>query len=232
MDINEVKEKLKEIKKLGWVISKRRGNTGIGYTLEMLLGIKENNLKDPDFDEIELKSQRRNVSNRVTMFTFNRAVWKMRQEDLIKNYGYVDTTGRRALYCTVNTKPNPQNLYLSIEEKEEKKLQLYHSTGILIAEWKIADLVNTFRQKMPALVLVIADNRINSEGREEFYFNEAYYLKNPDIDNFIYLLKNDKIVVDIRMHLKKTGTVRNHGTAFRIDEKDLYFCFQYKEKLI
>lgn len=229
MDVNELKEKLKAIKDLGWIASKRRGNTGIGYTLETLLGIKENNLKDPDFGDIELKSQRKDVSNRITMFTFNRAVWKKRQKDLIEKYGYVDSTGRKALYCTVNTRPNPQGLYLKVEDE---KLRLYYVDNTLIAEWDIKNLVDTFQQKMPALVVVIADSRINSEGREEFHFNEAYYLKNPDINNFIHLLKKDIIIVDIRMHLKKNGAVRNHGTAFRIDEKYLYLCFADKERLI
>ena len=41
--------------------------TGIGYTLESLLGITENNLKLPDLGSVELKSQRKGVSNRVTM---------------------------------------------------------------------------------------------------------------------------------------------------------------------
>lgn len=62
--MSELKGKLKMIKDMGWVASKRKGNTGIGYTLETFLGIKENNLKDPDFGDVELKSQRKDVSNR------------------------------------------------------------------------------------------------------------------------------------------------------------------------
>ncbi len=229
MDIEELKLKLRTIKESGWVVSKRRGDTGVGYTLETLLGIKENNLKDPDLGDIEVKSQRKNVSNRITMFTFNRAAWKISQKQLIENYGYVDSTGRKALYCTVSTKPNPQGLSLKVEEE---KLRLYHADGTLIAEWNIKNLVETFKQKMPALVVVMADSRINSEEKEEFYFNEAYFLKNPDINNFIYLLKENVIIVDIRMHIKKNGAVRNHGTAFRIDEKYLYICFADKVRLV
>jgi len=226
MDITELKRKLEQIKKTGWVVSRRRGNTGVGYTLELLLGIRENNLKTPDFGDIELKSQRKDVSNRITMFTFNRAVWKIRQKELIEKYGYIDSTGRKALYCPVNTKPNTQGLFLKIEND---KLRLYHVDKTLIAEWNINDLVKTFREKMPAVVVVMADTRINSEEKEEFYFNEAYFLKNSDINNFIDLIKKDII---IGMHLKKNGTVRNHGTAFRIDEKYLYLCFADKERLI
>ena len=42
----------------------------------------------------------------------------------------------------------------------------------------------------------------------------------------------DIIIVDIRMHIKKNGAVRNHGTAFRIDEKFLYLSFSKKVKLV
>jgi len=229
MDTSDFKRKLKTIKDMGWIVSKRRGNTGIGYTLETLLGIKENNLKDPDFGNIELKSQRKNASNKITMFTFNKTAWKIRQKDLIEKYGYIDTSGRKALYCTVNTNPNPQGLFLKVEDE---KLRLYHVDNTLIAEWKAIDLVETFKKKMPALIVVRADNRINSEEKEEFYFNEAYFLKNPDINNFIHFLCENIVVVDIRMYIKKNGVVRNHGTAFRIDEKYLYLCFADKERLI
>ncbi len=229
MDIVELKRKLQQIKKNGWVVSRRRGGTGIGYTLELLLGIKENNLKTPDLGTVELKSQRKNISNRITMFTFNRGVWKIHQRQLIERYGYIDSSGRHALYCTVRTKPNAQGLFLKVEDD---KLRLYHVDRTLVAEWNISDLLKAFRKKMPAIVVVIADTRINSEGKEEFYFDEAYFLRDPKINNFIHLVKEDIIVVDVRMHLKKNGAVRNHGTAFRIDEKYLYLCFAEKERLI
>ena len=87
MDIDQLREKLSEIKHKGYVVSLRRGNTGIGHTLETLFGVAENNLKTPDLDVIEIKSQRRETTNRVTMFTFNRSVWKMRQRELIERYG-------------------------------------------------------------------------------------------------------------------------------------------------
>ena len=87
MDIVQLKEKLSEIKQTGYIVSKRRGNTGIGYTLETLLELRENNLQTPDLGNIELKSQRNGVSNRVTMFTFNKGAWKINQRELIQKYG-------------------------------------------------------------------------------------------------------------------------------------------------
>lgn len=56
--IDEIRKKLTAIKKMGFVKTLRKGPTGIGYTLETLLEIDENNISSPDFGEIELKAQR------------------------------------------------------------------------------------------------------------------------------------------------------------------------------
>jgi len=229
MDIIELKNKLYEIKQMGFVVSKRKGNTGIGYTLETLLGLKENNLKTPDFENIELKSQRKDVSNRVTMFTFNRGVWEIKQRELIEKYGYIDTQGRPSLYCTVDTRTNNQGLFVKVEQDN---VRLYHLDGSLIAEWLGERLTETFIKKMPALVVVNAETRINSDGKEEFYFSEAFYLTQPNEDNLLELIRKNIIIVDVRMHLKENKVVRNHGTGFRIDEGYLNLCFSNRERLI
>ncbi len=50
----------RKIQDMGWVTTHRPGNTGIGKTLEDLLGIAENNFQEPDFGEYELKASRVN----------------------------------------------------------------------------------------------------------------------------------------------------------------------------
>ena len=50
---NELVRKLKAIKKMGYIKTHRTGNTGIGKTLEDLLGIKENNIPGPNAAMIE-----------------------------------------------------------------------------------------------------------------------------------------------------------------------------------
>ena len=229
MDIDQLREKLSEIKHKGYVVSSRRGNTGIGHTLETLFGVAENNLQTPDLGIIEIKSQRKETTNRVTMFTFNRGVWKMEQRELIERYGYVDTNGRPSLYCTVNSKPNNQGLFLRVEEE---MVRLYQVDQTLVAQWLGQGLIDTFIGKMPALVVVYADTRVNSNQKEEFWFNEAYLLTNPDEDNFLDLIRKDIVVLDVRMHLRENGGVRNHGTAFRIEEKFLNFCFGRRRKIL
>lgn len=229
MKVETLKSKLEAVKKLGFVASLRKGNTGIGYTLETLLEIPENNIKLPDFGTIELKSKRKNASTPVTMFTFNRAVWKIKQIEAIRKYGYTDTTGREALYCFVGTKPNQQGLFL---QTTKDAVQLFHKNGELIAEWQSENLAETFRRKMPALVLVQAETRINSEEREEFHFNEAYLLSEPSAEKLLGMIAKNEIVIDVRMHVNLRGAVRNHGTAFRIEESKLINCFAEKTILL
>lgn len=229
MKLSEFKIKLKEIKKLGFVKSKRRSNTGIGYTLETLLGIKENNIRLPDLGEIELKSKRKDVSTFVTMFTFNSGVWKVRQSDVLNKYGYKDKKMRQALKCFVHIKPNAQGLFLKVTKNS---LQMCHADKTLLAEWDARILIQYFSVKLPKLIIVLANTRKNLNGTEEFHYNEAYLLKNPSKTGLLKLIEKDFVVVDLRMHLKNGGAVRNRGTAFRIDEKNLIKCFNDKIKLL
>ena len=229
MELDELKERLTAIKHKGYVTSMRRGNTGIGYTLETLLEVRENNLRSPDFGDMELKAHRRGVKSLITLFTFNRGAWKMRQSDVIAKYGYMDTNGRNSLYCLVSSKPNNQGFYTRIEDNG---VSLLNVDGEFVAEWRGQTLIERFGDKMPALVFVQADVRENSAGKEEFWFNQAYFLTNPSVDNFLNLIETNQVVVDLRMHLKPNGTVRNHGTGFRIEEQYLSLCFGGKENLI
>lgn len=62
-------QKLREIKRMGWIENTRHGNCGgVGNTLEDLLGIEENNLPLPNASEWELKCQRINSQSLVTLF--------------------------------------------------------------------------------------------------------------------------------------------------------------------
>ena len=55
----------------------------------------------------------------------------------------------------------------------------------------------------------------NSERKEEFWYKEAYLLTDPDVDKFLELIEQDIIIIDLRMHIKENGSVRNHGTGFQ-----------------
>ena len=60
--------KLKIISKKGFVKSEVNSDTGIGRTIESLLGIEMNSSKAPDYKGIELKSFRDARNNRKGLF--------------------------------------------------------------------------------------------------------------------------------------------------------------------
>lgn len=81
----ELIKKLKSIKEKGYIKTHRTGNTGIGKTLEDLLGIAENNIPGPNATMIELKSARKNASSMLTLFTKSPSPYKVNSV-LLKRY--------------------------------------------------------------------------------------------------------------------------------------------------
>ncbi|MDD5041655.1 MAG: MvaI/BcnI family restriction endonuclease [Candidatus Peribacteraceae bacterium] len=84
----QISKALKELSKKRWVRSKRYHDTGIGKTLEDLLGIKENNLALPDFGVMELKSQRANTPSMMTLFT--KSPDGIKNSEIRRRFGYPD----------------------------------------------------------------------------------------------------------------------------------------------
>lgn len=233
MTLNDLKKKLKRLKQKGFLVTKRKGPTGIGYTLESELNLNESNLAIPDLGgRIELKTTRENSNSLVTLFTFNKSVWLMHPKEVIKKYGYIDENKRHSLYVTIGFEsPNNQNLLLNIDKKNEY-LQLKDTKEIIIANWKVSHVISKFLSKMGRLIIVFAETRINEKGNEEFFYKKAYLLENPSDDDFIKAIKNKLAFIDVRMYIRKNGSVRNHGTGFRIYEKDLHLLYKDRKELM
>lgn len=233
MNMKEVVTRLKEIEMRGFVPSLRRGSTGIGYTFESLFGVRENNIPIPDIGgRVEIKTIRRDSQSLITLFTFNKGVWHISQKELIERYGYLDRKGRYALKNTIfYGRPIPQGIALSVDEDKNTVHLIDAETGEILATWDVYVIVGKFMSKLSRLLLVIADRKVE-KGREYFHYNEAYLLAEPNPRNFLRAFKNDSIGIDIRMHLKESGAVRNRGTAFRIREKDLIELYGSKKRLI
>ena len=233
MNLKILKKKLHEIKKMGFVKTHRKGDTGIGKTLEDLLGIKENNIPLPDIGGVaELKSYRKNAQSMMTLFTLE-PLPKGGDRDrmLLDNFGYSKRTNNRKkeLHSTLSCKRyNNQALKLSVAgdkiriQGKNKRLNIY---------WDMFSVKNKFNQKLPALVYVLAQVKIKNK-EEYFYFNEAYFLEGFNVELFKKRVKEDSILVDLRMYYRPNGSVRNHGTGFRVKIKKLDDCFSKKTKQI
>jgi hypothetical protein len=226
MKLEDFSKKIEEIKQLGWVQSKRRGPTGIGQTLEQLLGLTENNIALPDLHEIELKAHRIGSSSMITLFTFNRKAWKMKPLEAIRKYGTRDENGRLGVYFTMSPTPNGSGLFL---HTETETISVRHISGEIVAEWQLEQLAEQFIKKLPGLVLVSALSEMRGDF-EWFQFTRSQLLTDTSPEIIREQILAGNVLVDLRLHDKGTSA-RNHGTGFRIKEDKLLFLFKNVQEL-
>lgn len=217
--LDEITREIAAIKKQGYVKSQRRGPTGVGYTLESLLGLEENNISDPDFGEIELKGRRENQGGMITLFTFNRKAWKIKPLEAIRAYGsYDEKNDREGMYYTMELgKLNSAGLFLSVIDDA---ISLKSSDGVLIAEWELNEVVKRFNSKVKNMLLVeaLVEER---GGIEHFYYHRARIMYGEFSKSIIKSqFEAGRVKLDLRLHDKGTSA-RNHGTGFRVDVRDI-----------
>jgi len=233
MRLAEIVKRLDALKAKGFIPTPRRGPTGVGHCFEQELGASESNIPIPDVGgRVELKGTRRKANSLITLFTFNRAVWMMKQKDLINKFGYKDEDGRQALYSTVRNKtPNQQGFYIKLDAKKNLIILKHKDYDFNFAEWSTYVLAGKFMTKMDRIILGFADNK-DIDGKEYFHFTEAVLLEHPTPEKFLEAFNKSEMLLDLRMHLKESGAVRNHGTGFRISEKNLMLLYSKKKKLL
>lgn len=216
MTLEEFKIKFKALKERGFIPTKRKGPTGIGHTFEAALELDENNFALPDIENIEIKAHKDGVNSMITLFTFNNKAWIMPPLDAIKKYGSYDENGRLGMYYTMSLTPNSRGLFLTVDKE---KITVQHTSGEIIATWRLDNLAERFIQKIPALLFVSALTE-ERDGKEYFHFYRAQLMKGTTPELLSDLFKTRDILVDLRLHDKGT-MARNHGTGFRAFENKL-----------
>lgn len=225
--IKQIKKKLKKIKDKGFILAKRTHDTGVGHTLEQLLGLNENNFSTPDFGKLELKTHRKVSSSFITIFTKS-PTNLMSNSELLDKFGYPRIgNGKIVLHQTISTeKPNKKGFQLSLNERgqvfEIKK------DGNNIAYYDKNEIKKKFFEKIgDGVILVFVEKRKNQNNQEEFKYSEAYLLKDIDFEKFYSL-----IFYDIRIGRYPNGNPHDHGSAFRIKKQDLPKIFKIYEKIL
>lgn len=243
MEYAEFLSEIKKIKEMGYGESHRAGPTGIGKTLEDLLGITENNIAGPDFAIYELKTARKESVSMLTLFT-KAPEPKGANKKLLETFGYVQRkvprdhkqltlTGEeidesripieeKELHTTVDPiKPNSVGLKLEIKDN---RLYIGNDRGVE-AYWNNDTLRKAFEKKYHKLIYVLADHKME-KGKEYFWYNMAYLLDGFSFERFSELVGEGKLKVDIRIGHYPDGRLHDHGTGFRILPKYLPQCFE------
>ena len=226
---SELLQKLKYISKMGFVSSLRLGDTGVGMTLETLLGIQTNSSKSPDYKGIELKAsritQQQRQRNKDQLFS-KTPKWNLSPigtaEKLVLARGYIDNKGDKALRHTISgDKPNSRGLYLDVDYANDYLRQMF--TNIDVADfspvhdmtWVFQDLRTALDKKHSETFWVKAlhnNNRVN----EAFHYVEVEHTATPYINKLETLFETGLVTIDYTLHIKPSGKTRDHGYLFKL----------------
>ena len=234
--LEDFKNEMDKISEKGWIKTHRSGPTGIGKTLEDLLGIQENNASEPDFGVYELKSSRSNDSSMLTLFTKSPQPRRINRE-LLKKYGYYseqyeENKEKKVIHSTLST-TNPVKISNTGKSLSlvflENRITIVDNDSDFEAFWDKSELEKVFNRKYKnTLIYVKADSR-GTGNDEHFLYKEAFELSGFNYNGLIDLLQKGIVKIDIRIGQYSDGRTHDHGTAFRIPPKDFDQLFLKKD---
>lgn len=207
------------IKRRGWIASMRKGDTGIGYTFESLIGVKENNDKAADFKGIEIKCKQINDSQRAggKINLFQQAptwVFPMGALERLKILGQQNDAGRYTCYSQVTVNANNLGLKLQVQE-EMKRIDLVKQI-CQFGFWDYAKLEERLREKHSRAVFVKAIVKRDGADQRLYKYDELVYCESPSVLRLVDLIKKRNVVFEFTMSEKDDGCVRNHGYPWRL----------------
>lgn len=227
-------EVFSEIKEAGWHESRRKGNTGIGKTFEDLLEKEEDNLDEPDFYDIEIKTHDENAASLVTLFTKSPTNPRGANTYLRENFGMLNEFGLRTLHQTVSaTQRTNSRIYdfdfmIQVDRLNQRVyICVYNKSGELIDNhifWSFDDIQRQLERKLKKIALV-SGNRKEENGKVYYKYNRIHLITGFNIENLILAIENGDMKIDIRIGVYKTGSnfgkTHDHGTGFRISDSNL-----------
>ena len=224
----ELIQKLKKISSQGYIKSMVNSDTGVGRTLENLLGIEMNSSKTPDYKGIELKSFRDKKNNRKGLYAqvpnWELSKFKSRVE-ILDNFGYWEE-GIFRIYNTMRaTGRNAQGLILKIDEKKDYLIE--NSDKPKIGDflvWELETLRNRLLEKHKETFWIKADSKIENNN-EYFHYKEIEHTKNPMVEKFEFLISSGAITNDYCIKRTKAGAVKDKGCNFKLASNSLDLLF-------
>ena len=238
----ELLNKLKNIASKGFIKSMRAGDTGVGYTLETLLGIKSNSSQNPDYKGIELKSIRKR-NNKGTFFS-RVPNWKLSNiksaEDIVKKRGKKDPTkgNLKTIHHTISAlKKNSYNMKLVI--KDDKIIQVFLKKclmGLKTEEdvtWLIDDIAARINQKHKETFWIDVETIVKNNV-EYFKYNSVLHTSLPDPNSIPILIQSGSITVDYLIRESKAwkeySSKNGNDFLWKIKKKDRDLLFKFTKK--
>ena len=232
---DELLIKLDQVSKLGWVETLRAGDTGVGFTLETLLGIQANSSKLPDYKGIELKSGRASSANNKQTTVFSQVPnWSISNlkgsKDILEKHGrYSEKKNRIQLFHEISClKPNSYSLMLNLENEGARLDQVFiRPDGGTDKDvcWLMEKLVSRVEEKHTESMWVSAAAR--GKGKtEEFWYKKVKHTKGVDPQALPILLESGAMTVHYLMKRLPSGAAKDQGYLFKMSPEYLPVLFQ------
>jgi len=219
----ELLDHFDRVSSMGWIRSMRSGDTGIGYTFETLIGLKENNDKSADYKGIEIKCKKTKISGtgsgKINLFQ-QAPVWAKKETAIerIKRIGKLEDDGHYSCYSQITTTPN--NLELALKPNHEKNQIDLIKAFEFLGHWPNDVLDARLQEKHNRTIFIKADVKASTEG-QQFRYKEVVYCERPSIEKFIELVQTRQLVFEFLMSEKPRAKVRNHGYPWRLVNEDI-----------
>lgn len=186
------------------------GTGGPGLYLEHLLGLKTSNVDVPDAGAWEVKFSSGN--SLVTLFHKEALPRGRAMRYMIQNWGW---TGRNELQNFRHTICGESDLFEVVDDANEIRVRRLDGDDF-VPHWPHDMLVTAFARKLANLILV----RGRKRGRQVVY-ESAEYLSSARTTQLIRYIADGTICIDFDAYIRENGSIRNHGTKFRIKIEDL-----------
>ncbi len=239
-------DRFHEVKRLGFVPSRRGHNTGIGKTFEDYVGVVENNEDRPDLAGYEIKSHREESKSYVTLFTKSPNFPTKANGFLVTRFGtpYEENPSLNRLHTSIfASRFNSYAGRLSFRLINDRPAGVIRIGVYDLATLRLIDdsagytyecLDGKLRKKLKNLLYVRAQRRFRAaDGVEEFFFNKAEIYSFPSLDRFLRLVDDGLIMYDIRIGSYRSGRnygkAHDHGSGFRILESNLRLLYDELE---
>lgn len=233
----ELLEMMREVSHRGFVRTLRPGSTGVGMTLETLLGIAANSKRAPDYKGIEIKAKRGGKkANRSTLFS-QVPDWKLSPVGsamgLLERRGYV-RDGRLQLYHELDARrPNSMGLMLEVDEPADwlKQVHVEPATRRVThdATWQLQRLRDRLAHKHRETFWVHARCR-GKGGEEEFHYHAVEHTRAPKVRHLEALIEAGVISMDYTLSKISDTRARDHGYLFKIHPSNLGALFPPSER--
>ena len=211
-----------------------RGKSDAENTLEMLLGLKQNNTQTGDLGFAELKVRMKGKTSSVKLFSLDKDAWGIDKDDETQKFGNRKDESRKHLFLE-RRKGTITKTGLQFFSNDEA-VAILSPVGDIIAQWSLDTLINVFTNKLKNLVIVNTETVLGPGGYDYFVYRTAVYLHGFSKTSIRAAFLNNVITLDTHIesiNIKSDGSwrMKHRGTALRINEEHLEEIYEHRDFL-